>query len=439
VRKNLTILAPGDSLPVDGHAVLLVDDQVYAKSLFERVAESIQMGNHVVEVSGGYQLDTKAREAVNVIDQVDAHVVCFASDDTHVNTFLRIVPHCRDYTIVVHGTLNLGAHAALERNGVPYVVHSRSMSAFEEADIALMCNDVGKEERLFIHRCRRRGIPTISLQESINIDFDGQAMRWADRTFLDGTHAMRYHPRILTVLTGIPRYDDIRQKPSPENPYVLINCNFTYGVASSWGRTWLDQTIQAAKDAGMEYRITVHPRDETDLSDVENVMDSSAFVVHDQIAGAYVLISRDSSLPYEALLMNRHVIYYNPFHEPEKCLNDDDTGLIQQCDDPDELASLLKTLSERPQPLDSDSELTEMFQHYYTGTEGRSHLRVVRALQVFLDHDYLGRPDHQADSYLVAWTRVLMQNVLRPKLREVRWVRAIWQFFKYTIFGYERS
>ncbi|MFP6598445.1 MAG: hypothetical protein VCC01_13380 [Candidatus Hydrogenedentota bacterium] len=435
-RQKLTVLGPGDPLPDDGHAVLLIDDQTYSKETFESLADKVVLGESIAEVQSGYRLKDDAREALVGIDEVSGHVLFFVTDDTHANTFLRIAPHCSRSTIVVHRTLDLGARAALEAEGVHYVVHSRNLREFSEADIAIMGNDNGKEERLFIHHCRSHRIPVICLQEAVNMDFDGPVMRWTDRTFVGGTHALRYHTRTMSVLTGNPRYDDIRQKPLQENPYVLINCNFTYGVAIGWARTWLDQAIEAAKDAGMDYRITVHPRDETDLSGIEYVLDSGAFVVHEQIAGCYALVSRDSSLPYEALLMNRHVVYFNPFHERERCLNEDDTGLIGKCDTKEDLQTMLRELAEKPLPLDAGPGSSEMFRHYFTGIDGVNHLRVVRALQTFLDHDYLGPPDAWADSYGVAYAQMWLQNVLRPKLRSVAWLRFAWRFVKYRIFRY---
>lgn len=433
-----TILGPGDALPETGQSAMLVDDQVYPAAEFDRLAPRVELGDCVERVAEGYRLKADAVALLDKIKKVDGHVLFFATDDTHVNTMLRIAPHCRRYTFVVHATLDFGSRAALERNRQEYTVHRRSMDAFRTADFALIGNDNGKEERLFIHHCRQFNIPMASLQEAVNMDFEGAPyrMQWAERTFVGGVHALRYHHRVFSVITGNPRYDDIRPKPLPENPYVLINCNFTYGIAEGWSRAWLDQTIDAAKRAGVEYRITVHPRDETDLTGVKNILDSNAFVVHEQIAGCYVLVSRDSSVPYEALLMNRHVVYYNPFHETERCLNEDDTGLINKAEDVETLAGLLSELREKTLPLDDAGGLAETFQAYFTGIDGKNHLRVVRALHVMIDGNYYGRPDARHDSYFVAWTHVMLQNVLRPKLRKITVLRTVWKFFKYQVFRF---
>lgn len=395
-------------------------------------------GDHVEEVDGGFRLRKECAERMMAFKQVSGHILFFTTDDTHVKTFLRIAPYCEKSTMVIHGTLDFGARAALEKNDRTYVVHHPSMEAFQTANLALIGNDNGKEERVFIHHCHRFGIPVISLQEAVNMDFEGppHRMRWADRTFLGGVHALRYHERVLSVITGNPRYDDIRPKPLPENPYVLINCNFTFGVAHDWSRAWLEQTIEAATRADLEYRITVHPRDETDLTGIEHVLDSNAFVVHEQIAGCFALVSRDSSVPYEALLMNRHVVYYNPFNEQERCLNEDDTGLIHKSNTVDELATTLKKLRGEPLPQDDQGGLAETFQTYFTGIDGSNAKRVARALHVMLEGDYFGRPDAMRDSYAMARTRMMLQNVLRPKLRQIGWARALWKFMKYRVFRF---
>jgi hypothetical protein len=432
-HKKITILGPGDPVPDDGLAILWVDDQLYSKSSFESLAQCVESGENVIANEDGFRLNQSAIDRLENSQNLEGHILFFATDDTHVNTFLRIAPQCRQYTFVVHKTLNLGGREALEKRGESWTVHERSMGAFHTANIALVGNDNGKEERVFIHHCRQHNIPVMSLQEAINLDFDGPAMRWADRTFIGGIHALQYHARSLTVLTGNPRYDDLRAQAIPQNPYVLINCNFTFGVASDWARDWLDQAIQAAEDAGLEYRVTVHPRDETDLKNVDHLMPSGAHVVHEQIAGAFVLVSRDSSLPYEALLTNRHVVYFNPFDETERCLNEDSTGLISKCDSRNTLASLLKTLRHQPLPIAESDASKQMFQYYYTGIDGRNYLRVVRALQTFLDHDYQHRRDALSQSYFVAYGNMILQNVIRPKLRNIRVLRAAWRFVKYTI------
>jgi hypothetical protein len=370
--------------------------------------------------------------------ELGAHVLFFATDDTHVNTMLRIARHCPKHTILVHETLDLHARGALDRVGVEYTVHRGAMPEFEFADIAVLGNDVGWEERLFILRCRKRGIPTVSLQEATNVDFDGPPwrMQWTDMTFVQGTYALRRHRRQLMVLTGNPRFDDVSPIPLPEQPRVLINCNFTFGIGNAWGRAWLDQVIDTAKALGIPYAVTVHPRDETDLTGVEHVLPSNAFKVHEQLAASTILVSRDSSLPYEAALMGRHAVYYNPFHEPEYWLNHDDTGLIRQCDSPEGLSEVLSELVARPaRSEDADDALREIF----TGIDGTNHLRVVQGLEVVLRHGDDWKPrDARAHGYGYTWLQMQLQNVWRPRLRKLTPLRVVWKASKWLVGGYRQ-
>ena len=75
-------------------------------------------------------------------------------------------------------------------------------------------------------------------------------------------------------------------------------------------------------------------------------MDSGAFKLHDQIAESSLLVTRFSQVLYEAMLMGRPVVYYNPHGEDAKTLTEDRTGAILFADNPDELQdALVKAVS----------------------------------------------------------------------------------------------
>ncbi len=378
-------------------------------------------------------------DSLDVALTLDEHVLFFATDDTHVNTMLRIANHCPSHTFVVHATLDLHARSALDEAGVDYVIHTADMVEFAHADIALMGNDVGWEERLFILRCREKAIPTVSLQEATNVDFDGWPwrMQWVDVTFIQGVYALKRHSRQLMFLTGNPRFDDIQLNPLPEEPRVLINCNFTFGIGVDWGRAWVEQVIVVAKSLGLEYAVTVHPRDETDLSGIEHVLPSNAFKVHEQLAESSVLISRDSSLPYEAAMMGRNVIYYNSFNEPEYWLNNDDTGLIQQCYTPEDLKQVLSdTLQSAIRVEGKEQALSAVF----TGVDGLNHARVAQAIKILCQRGNDWKTsDARAHGYFHTWLQMHLQNVWRPRIRQIAPLRWIWKCGKWLVGGYRRT
>lgn len=438
VKDSITLLGPDDPMPETTSTLVLVDEQLYPEALFLQAGMNVRVGDSVEKVEDsnevGYRL--KSVEPLSSPGELKAHVLFFATDDTHVNTFLRIARHCPHHTFVVHDTLDLHAVEYLERIGVEYVRHQYAMPEFEQADLAVMGNDVGWEERLFILRCRKRGIPTISLQESTNVDFDGAPwrMQWTDITFVQGIHALRRHHRQRMFLTGNPRFDSLRIEPLPETPRVLINCNFTYGIGNEWGRKWLDQVIETVKVLGVAYAVTVHPRDETDLTGIDHVLPSNAFKVHEQLSASTILVSRDSSLPYEAALMGRYVIYYNPFNEPEYWLNHDDTGLIQQCYKQDELANALGDCLGTAM---NNEGKEQALQSVFTGCDGANHLRVLRALEtVHRRREHLRSTDARTHSYAYTWLQMQLQNVLRPRLRKIAPLRILWKAGKRLLGGY---
>ena len=73
--------------------------------------------------------------------------------------------------------------------------------------------------------------------------------------------------------------------------------------------------------------ISKHPRDNGEFPDFPIIL-SNAFKIQEQIESSSLVISRYSSIIYEALLMGRPVIYYNPHNEKMRTFNEDDIGGI---------------------------------------------------------------------------------------------------------------
>jgi len=273
-------------------------------------------------------------------------------------------------------------------------------------------------------------VPTLSLQEAVNVDFDGspQRMRWADSVCLSGPQALRYLAREVSFLTGNPRFDGYTPMPPPTNTLVLINCNFILGIGGERGPAWMDQVVGAVRGLGLDYRITKHPRDDTDLSNYSNVTPSGAYKVRDQLAVCSVLVSRDSSLPYEALLTGRPVIYFDPFHEKERTLREDDSGLIQKCDTIEGLCDALHAAI-RLSALSAHGEATDdPYTFLFTEPGVGATERVVTAL-----HALTRWPDcyRTADALEELGTRAALRDWaelrLRPRLRRIGPLRQLWR------------
>lgn len=444
--ESLSLIAPGTKPPTRGHTLVLLDGQWYAEKLFEKSAQQVVAhdGVETIEREGrrGFMLCQPAQNDLSRIESCEARLLLFVTTDTDVKTLAPVASRCSDVLFLVHSTVDNSGYEALNVEGFdwkPY--HSREIKAYE-ADLALVTNDWGHERRGFLHACRAQGLPSICLQEATNVDFDGPPyrMRWADIALIQGPHALRYLQREVSFLAGNPRFDQFEPAPMPPTPMVLINCNFIFGLSYlDRARDWLEQCVRAATNNGFRYAITVHPRDETDLTGFDHVMPSGAYRVRDQLEQCTVLVSRDSSLPYEALLLNRHAIYYDPFGEKELTLREDDTGLIEKCFSYEELTTCLGSVSQKPAPADTPDVLHDAQQYLFTSCTNDSYTRVIRAL-----HTIAGAPDlyktsdaHKASLLSIKFD-VILHVWLRPRIRTFSGLRSIWRAgkaLKLKIFG----
>ncbi len=439
MTDKLTILAPGQQdTSAGGRRLVLVDDQWYAKGLFERAAAQVEAGPGVERVErdgrSGFMLAQPHRDETSAVETCDARVLFFVSTDTDVKTLMSVAKRCPAGKFVVHSTTDQSAVNALSDGGVPFELYRDFKLGRGKADLALVTNDWGFERRAFLAGCRRHGIRTVCLQEAANVDFDGSPhrMRWADVALVQGPHALAYLHRDTSFLTGNPRFDDFGPLPMPEKSMVLINCNFIFGFGSlELARRWAEEIIHAAESLGLPYAITVHPRDETDLRGIENVQSSGAYKVRDQLAQCSVLVSRDSSLPYEALRLNRPAIYYDPFGEKELCLREDDTGFIEKCTAPDELRACLAKVVEKPPPQQMGEQFDRANQYLFTSGDGHCDLRVIRALQAIAgDPGLYPGSDALTQASVSIFLNRFLHVTLRPRLREITWLRALWRAAK---------
>ncbi|MCH7959632.1 MAG: hypothetical protein IID08_05855 [Candidatus Hydrogenedentes bacterium] len=437
MKKSLTILGPGDTLRNGSPGIVLMDDQWYAQDLFTKYHERLELAPGVEPFQKGsrlgFRLTRERREELDQLNVAQAHVLFYVSNDTHVKTCAPIARRCQSFTFVVPAVADSGATPALIREGLPFEVCNRSMEALNRAELAVVGNDWGFEERLFLQYCRRRDIPTVCLQESTNVDFGPHPyrMQWADYVFAQGPYSLKYLSRKLYFLTGNPRYDDFEPSPPPASPMVLINSNFMYGHGTQWARAWIEEVVETVKAQGLPFRISAHPRDCADLTGLENVVPSSAYTIRDQIQNATLLISRFSSLPYEALLLNRHAVYYNPFGEPERHLNEDNSGLIHKCYSRAELDTCLKSLVVEPPLSERNGDIHTAYSDFFTRVDGRSSQRVLRALGLIARfRERYPANDARKESYLKARNKMFFIKTLRPPVQRLPWARSLWQTVK---------
>lgn len=190
--------------------------------------------------------------------------------------------------------------------------------------LVLVMNDWGATVRAQVLRAQQLGIPTCGLVEGAQ-DYEdriyaqlGSELRrhpyqTVDYPLLIGEFDRRFISNPRAAVVGSPRLEALLGEPVafPDEPLVVINCNFTYGVFTHVRRLWLRQVIAACRRLGVAYAISQHPADSGDLTG----LGVSSEPLYELLRRGSVLVSRFSGALLEAMALGKPVIYHNPHGE----------------------------------------------------------------------------------------------------------------------------
>ncbi len=310
---------------------------------------------------------------------VAAYPITFIpSNDTHVHWMTPIANLVEAYQFMVFPERKENADSALQSTGHPYFQYAPGLFSVIRTSLVVLGNDWGKEEQEVIRECRILGIPSICIQEGpLHFSNTKFYLQNADFAFLQGEVMKKYVGNQNAVITGNPKYDQLQKLPLPSRPCVMVNCNFTYGIYEEYRDQWLKDIIRACQELQVDYFISQHPRDTGILPDEYNVVRSNAFLVNDQIKKSTLLVSRFSTLIYEALLMGRGVVYYDPMHESFRLIKENNNGAIYYGDDYESLKNALKQALENSVPA---SVLDEFLNVHCNLGNGRATQNCVREI-----------------------------------------------------------
>jgi hypothetical protein len=293
-------------------------------------------------------------------------VLFFPTNDTIVKLFLPVSRHLRQccYATPVLWREE-GAAALLSSLGIPFVENHADLIHEITPSVIVFGTDWSSEEIEVMAKARRRGIPTVCIQEGC-LDWGDSygRMEWCDFPFVQGPLTLRYLHRNSFFITGNPRFDDISKLPLAEPPTVTINCNFTYGIHEDACDQWIMDVVAACKTLGLDFFISRHPRCKVSLPSLP-VRASHATVVHQQIAECSLLVTRFSTLVYEALLMGRPVIYYNPHGERMTTFNEESSGGIYKVYEFALLPTAIRSALDR---VEFEEPLRETFLNLHCGS-----------------------------------------------------------------------
>jgi hypothetical protein len=192
-------------------------------------------------------------------------------------------------------------------------------SVVSRARALVVMNDWGVTRSL-VEALNRRGAPTFGLVEGVqdfddvdtgrkrlpyrtvsNVfclgDFDASRLIGCDTTIVGSTRLRR--------LLGQARSDQ------PRSAAATINSNFTYGVFTDIRRKWLSEAVLGCTDSATPWILSRHEA-ERGLSRHRSERTRS---IGELLDGSSHLISRFSTVCYEALIRGCHLVYFNPHGE----------------------------------------------------------------------------------------------------------------------------
>ena len=211
-------------------------------------------------------------------------------------------------------------------------------------------NDWGVETQGLVRLARRRGVRTIARVEGVqdfrDIDTNRRQFPYlrlpylaADLVLAQGNNDERRLARPGIRIVGNGRLESLFRGPerSPtRSGRVVINSNFTYGVHTDARGPFLRACIDACERNGLTAVISQHPSERPLPPRFEGQLSTEP--MSELLHRCDALISRFSTVPYEAMAIGTPFVYFNPhgervpdFLEPE--------GAFESAADPDALAA----------------------------------------------------------------------------------------------------
>jgi hypothetical protein len=188
---------------------------------------------------------------------------------------------------------------------------------------AFVLNDWGKNTQAILAAVSAAGGTSFAKVEGVqdftdaDLDRVRKPYQHADVILGQGQNDVDSLPGCEVHVVGSTRLERIWNGPAApaEARQVLINFNFTYGVLQDKHDEWIWAAVNGARSAGLEYEISLHPAQ-------KNVPPQPAVAAHvstDPFSHALrrsgVLISRFSTVLYEAMALGVPAIYLNSHGE----------------------------------------------------------------------------------------------------------------------------
>ncbi len=252
----------------------------------------------------------------------------FPSNDTHVHWMMPIAKKIPGAKFIIPWVKKERADYFLSLNEIKYLKFKPGLIAGMRPKVLVVGNDWYWETKIAMDEMTKGGGKSVVIQEGcLDFKFDGtKRMQYADYAFVLGEEMKKYLVRDNVIVTGNPKFDVLQKFDYPEKPVVMINCNFTYNIFEDIRSEWVSDVVEACNALDIPFFISQHPRDKGEFPEEWEIIKSNAFKIEDQLKRSTVLVSRFSTVIYEALFMGRQVVYYNFHQEPFRLFSQDKTG-----------------------------------------------------------------------------------------------------------------
>jgi teichuronic acid biosynthesis glycosyltransferase TuaG len=181
-------------------------------------------------------------------------------------------------------------------------------------------NDWGEEYREYVGTANELGVPTFAKVEGVQ-DFADDDVHWGRKAYqrarwilAQGPNDVRHLPDQDTIVVSNNRLERIWLGPprAPGPPFAVINLNFTYGVLEDAREMWLNSVVEACSAVDIPYVISLHPAEKDRYSGAYPVAN---LPIRHLLTEASVLVSRFSTVPFEAMARGVPFVYHNPHGE----------------------------------------------------------------------------------------------------------------------------
>ncbi|WP_044419404.1 hypothetical protein [Halarcobacter anaerophilus] len=138
--------------------------------------------------------------------------------------------------------------------------------------------------------------------------------------FATGENDLKYLKNKKSFVVGIPKMKkQLNEKIYfPPKTLVIINLSFVALNYNDDSIYWLEDIVNTCESLKLNYLISQHPSDKTDLTNFINITDLS---IYDAIKIGTIIISRFSTVILESLAYGKPVVYYKPKKETNTLFN----------------------------------------------------------------------------------------------------------------------